>query len=76
MYFILETQVTDGVGSALPIKTANTKNQAMSIYHTILASASISEVERHTCIVVDEEGNYLAKESYKHPRPVEGGEES
>lgn len=74
MYFILEIQTSAGTGAVSPIHTANTKNQAMSIYHTILASASISEVEYHSCIVVDEQGQYLARECYIHPRPVEGGE--
>jgi len=76
MFYIIEIQTNGGVGAVSPVQTATTRNQAMSIYHTILASASISEVEYHSCIVVDEQGQYLARECFKHPRPPQGGEES
>lgn len=65
MYSIIELQTNDGV-TAHVYQTADTKEQAMSKYHTVLASASISAVEYHTCFVVDEQGKYLARECYMH----------
>ena len=71
MYSIIELQTTDGT-TIHNYQTAETKAQAMSVYHTTLAYAALSEVEVHTCIVVDEKGQYLARECYEHPKAVEG----
>ena len=70
MYSIIELQTTDGT-TIHNYQTAETKAQAMSVYHTTLAYAALSEVEVHTCIVVDEKGQYLARECYEHPKAVE-----
>ena len=65
MYSIIELQTTGGNTQHI-YQTAETKEQAMSKYHTVLASAAISTVEVHTCFVVDEQGMYIARESYNH----------
>jgi hypothetical protein len=65
MYSIIELQTNNGQTAHL-YQTAVTQNEAMSKFHTVLASASISSVEIHTCVVMDEEGKYLARECYKH----------
>lgn len=70
MYSIIELQTTDGT-TIHNYSTAETKAQAMSVYHTTLAYAALSEVEVHTCIVVDEKGQYVARECYEHPKAVE-----
>lgn len=66
MYSIIELQTSNGQTAHI-YQTAETKNEAMSKFHTVLASAAISPVEMHTCVVMDEEGKYLARECYKHP---------
>lgn len=82
MFSIIELQTTDGVTAHI-YQTADTKEQAMSKFHTCLAYAAVSEVEYHTCMVVDEKGQYLARECYEHHQPapepeldteIEGGE--
>lgn len=65
MYLIVEIQ-TNGEQMAQICQTASTYEQAMSIYHTVLASASISTVECHTCVVLNKEGAEVARESYTH----------
>lgn len=65
MFFILELQVNGGVGTSI-MKTADTKNEAMSEYHNILKFAAVSSVEQHSCVVMDEQGRYLARECYEH----------
>lgn len=70
MYAIIELQTTDGV-TVHNYSTAETKAQAMSVYHSTLAYAALSEVEYHACLVVDEKGQYLARECYEHPKAVE-----
>lgn len=76
MYTILELQTNNGQTSIpTPIKTAETKNEAMSKYHGILFAAAVSAVECHTAMVVDQEGKTLARESYYHAAEPSGGEE-
>lgn len=69
MYSIIELQTTNGI-TVHNFSTADTKDKAMSIYHTTLSYAALSEVEIHTCIVVDEKGQYIARECYTHSKPV------
>lgn len=70
MYTILELQTNNGQTLIpTPIKTAATKNEAMSMYHGILFAAAVSEVQCHTAMVIDEEGKTLARESYHHTTP-------
>lgn len=65
MFIIIELQTTNGQTANI-VTTKPTKDEAMSVYHTILASASISKVEYHTAVVMDEQGQYLARECYTH----------
>lgn len=78
MYYIFEIQEGhDGKGAVVtPIKTAETKNEALSKYHSVLAYAAISKVAIHTVFVVNGEGQYLARETYQHPVEVEAGDEA
>lgn len=74
MYIIIELQTTDGQTANI-VSTRNTKDEAMSTYHSILAAAAISQVEYHTAVVMDEEGKYLARECYRHYKQPEVVEE-
>ncbi len=69
MYSIIELQTTDGQ-TVHNYNTAETQAQAMSIYHTTLSYAALSEVEYHACVVMDEKGRYIARECYEHPKQV------
>ena len=68
MYIVIELQTTGGQTANI-VTTKNTKDEAMSAYHGILASAAISSVEYHTALVVDPKGQYLARECYEHIVP-------
>ena len=75
MFIVIELQTTDGVTSNI-VTTKQTKDEAMSTYHSILASAATSTVQFHTAIVIDERGKVIAKECYQHQTVVpEDGEE-
>lgn len=69
MYSIIELQTTNGATSHVYF-TAPTYEAAMSKYHEILMYAAISNVEFHTCLVVDQYGKYLARECYEHHTEV------
>lgn len=66
MIIIQEIQ-TNGQQTALtPAVTFEDRNQAESRFHSILASAAISEVQVHTVIMYDEHGNVIKREFYEH----------
>ena len=74
MYSIIELQTTNGQTAHL-YQTAETKNEAMSKFHTVLSYAATSNVTYHACIVMDEEGKYLARECYTHFNIEDNNEE-
>ena len=65
MFIIIELQTTNGQTANI-VSTRETKDEAMSAYHSILASAAVSNVEYHTAVVMDEQGRYLVRECYEH----------
>ena len=65
MFYIIELQTNKGQGAYI-VTTKETQNEAMSQYHTVLAAAAVSSVEKHACVVMDDSGNYLATECYEH----------
>ena len=65
MYIIIELQTTGGQTANI-VTTKDSKEAALSKYHSILAAAATSKVEYHTALVMDPEGKYLARECYKH----------
>ena len=65
MFSIIELQTT-GDQTAHIYQTAPTLEEAMSKYHLVLASAAISEVNYHACVVLNECGVQMARESYYH----------
>lgn len=64
MYIVLEIQVWDSVGTI--INSYNDRNEAESRYHQILAAAAISEVPKHSAVLMDEMGETIKNETYIH----------
>ena len=69
MYYIIEIQETNKVPAMLT-NTAATKNEALSKYHTVLSFAAISQVEFHSCVILDEQGRQIARECFNHVQEV------
>lgn len=67
MFFIIELQVNRDSGANI-VQTADTQQEAMSKYHTVLSFAATSEVDKHSCIVLDDEGRQVARECYIHSK--------
>ena len=65
MYYIIELQTNNGQTAHL-VSTASTRLEAESRYHQVLAAAAISNVEKHACAIITEEGFPLMHECYKH----------
>lgn len=61
MYIVLEIQNT-----AVLVNAYNTRNEAENKYHTILAYAAISSVEKHSAVMLTNEGEYIKSECFEH----------
>lgn len=66
MYVINEYQTTKGTTAIVTPATAQTLNDAESIFHERCASAAISTVETHSVTLETDEGYQLKRESFKH----------
>lgn len=66
-YIVIEIQkAADGTVAIPPIATYDTFFEALSRYHTILASAAISQVPVHTAVVLNEVGQEIRLDSFNH----------
>lgn len=65
MYIVIELQ-TSGTTTASLTNAYTDKNVAYQKYHTILASASVSPVEIHTALIMNEYGVVEARETFTH----------
>lgn len=63
MYIVTELQ-TNGEATAILNYTYMDKNTALQQYHTILASAAVSQVEVHTAMIINELGLVEYRESF------------
>lgn len=63
MYIVTELQ-TNGEVTAVLNDTFTDKGLALQKYHTILASAAVSQVEVHTAFIVNESGLMEYRESF------------
>ena len=68
MYIIQEIQTENNVTTLLPAIQRESKLDAESAYHSIMAAAATSAVDVHTCIIYDEHGNDVTpgKAYYEH----------
>ena len=65
MFAVIEIQKNGS--TATPITTLFTdENEAYSKYHQVLASASVSEVEEHSAVLISEEGSFMWHEKFIH----------
>ena len=65
MYFVIELQ-TNGGSTAHLVTSHATREAAESKYHTVLAAAAVSSVEKHAAIIVSEEGFPIMHQCYIH----------
>lgn len=71
MYILVELQTNNGTTANI-VTAFEDKLQAEFAYHSVLASAAISQVEVHAAALLDEKGNLLQREFYRHtPEPKE-----
>lgn len=61
MYIVLEIQDT-----AVLVNSYDTRNEAENKYHTILAYAAVSSVEKHCAVMLTTDGDFIKSESFEH----------
>ena len=66
MFIVIEIQTnSDGTVGNLVWAYAN-ENEAYSKYHSVLASAAISNLPCHACVILRNDGQQLAAQAYRH----------
>lgn len=65
MYAVLELQ-NNGTSIAHLFTTYAAQPAAEQHYHTVLASAAVSNLPSHSALLMDEAGNVLRSECYHH----------
>lgn len=63
-YLVLEIQLGDTVSTI--ISDYDDLNQAESKYHQVLTAAAISNIYKHSAMIINEEGRVLKVECYIH----------
>ena len=66
LYIVIELQ-KNGDQLANIVTSHNTLADAQYKFHTIAASAAISAIEKHTVILIDDEGFMVNKITFEHP---------
>ena len=70
-YLVLEIQ-TNADGTVGNLVTAyDTRNEAESAYHTVLAAAALSSIPCHAAVLLTSEGFTLEYRKYENAAPVE-----
>lgn len=65
MYVVIELQ-KNGDSIANIVTSHDVRDDAESKYHQILSAAAISTVELHSAVMLNENGNPIKHEVYKH----------
>lgn len=71
VYIVIELQIAQDGTAGNFVFTYTDINQAESKYHTILASAAISNVYRHSAAILNDRGETMKSESFRHIAEVE-----
>ena len=64
MYIVMEIQKSSTASTI--VNTYDTLNEAENKYHTILAYAAISNIPKHSAVLLTEEGDYIKHECFEH----------
>ena len=73
-YLVIEIQTnTDGTVGNL-VYSYDSRLEAESKYHAVLAAAAISTIPMHTCDLIQSDGILLARQCYVHETEAVEGE--
>lgn len=66
MYIVIELQTSDGGSVGNFVWAYASREQAEAKYHAVLAAAATSSLPVHSCVILRNDGQQLAAQSYKH----------
>ena len=66
MYIVLEIQTNANGAVGTLVNNYESRDQAESSYHTILAAAALSSLPCHAAVLLTERGGILASAYYEH----------
>lgn len=67
MYIILEIQTfANGQVALLPAITKENRQEAESVYHSILSAAAVSALPMHAAVIMTNEGKVIMQQAYTH----------
>lgn len=66
-YIVIELQTNTDETVASLVTQHNTKNEAESKWHTVMAAAAISTLPMHSAVMMDASGFTYLQGSYEHP---------
>ena len=78
MFIIMEVQSFADGGISTPCYAYSDQNRAEQKYHSVLSSAAVSALPKHTCFMLTDDGYVVKSECYKHevePEPEPESEE-
>ena len=64
MYIVIELQTNETTANI--VTAYESLAQAEQHYHSVLAAAAVSEVRKHSAVMIDEEGKFIKSECYMH----------
>lgn len=70
-YMVIEIQMFENGNVSSPTYSYDNRLSAEAKYHSILASAAVSKLPTHTCILTTSEGRMLMSQCYKHETEVD-----
>lgn len=66
MFIVMEIQVFEDGKMSTPCYAFDNENSADSKYYSILSSASVSKLPKHSAVMVTDDGYYIKSGSYEH----------
>ena len=67
-YTVIEMQTNGSTTAIVPPQVYQRREDAESRWHTIMAAAAVSQVEIHTAVILNQDGNMEKSGSYYHPQ--------
>lgn len=65
-YIVIEIQKTDDTSISSIVTNHIDRNEAESKYHQVLAAASISSIQRHSAVMLMDDGTFMKSETFEH----------
>ena len=64
MFVVMEIQKSSTLTTL--VTSYDTINEAENKYHTVLAYAAISNIPKHSAVLIDENGEFIKSECFEH----------